>query len=140
VRRAAACAGIGFALLAAGCGGGGSKGGDPRTTVTRYLAALSRGDAAAACATFTPETRDKLAEFGAGTLKLHKQSCAATIGVLFGTSGGSRLRGLGRAKIVSVDQNGDKAQVRIAGVDATTQLVRDDGKWLISSEPSGETD
>jgi hypothetical protein len=136
VRRIAAIAALG---VVAGCGGG-SHGGDPRATVIRYLGALSRGDAGGACATFTPETRDKLAQFGGEQLKLKGDSCAATIGALLRSPGGARLRRLGTAKIVRVQRNGDRAQVRIAGVDGPTELVRDGGRWLISSEPSGETD
>jgi hypothetical protein len=140
VRRALALA----LLLAApsGCGGGAQKPEDAaRATVQRYLAALGRGDAAAACRQFTHDSRDKLTEFGDKQLKLPKPSCAATVGAaLQARNGGDALRRLGHAKITRVRMDHGHAEVSVAGLGTSTRVVRSGGAWLIDSEPTGETD
>jgi hypothetical protein len=137
VRRAAVAA---LATLAAGCGGGQSPEAGARATVQRYLSALGRGDAAAACREFTDTSRQKLAEFGERRLRLKPGSCAKTIGVALRGPGGPQLRRLGRAKIARVVVKGDSAEVSIAGVGQRTKVVKADGAWRIESEPTGETD
>jgi len=140
VRRAAAAPLL--AALLAGCGGGGATSPEDaaRTTVQRYLAALGRGDAAAACREFTETSREKLAEFGAAKLRLKARSCEATIDAALHADNGPQLRKLGHAKITRVAVNGDRAEVSVQGVGGRTQVVKGDGGWLIDSQPSGETD
>jgi hypothetical protein len=141
MRRGAALAVLAaaFALGAAGCGGSG--GGDPvRTTVTRYLDALGHGDAAGICAAVSPKTREKEAEFGADRLRIKPASCRATIDRLMASVAGPRLRGLGKARIVSVVRHGDRAEVRIDGFDRPTDVVREGRSWLIDAAPTGEKD
>ena len=126
---------------ATGCGGGGESPADgARATVQRYLTALGRGDAAAACREFTTQSQQKLAEFGAKQLRLQPGSCAKTIDFALHASNGPQLRKLGRAKITRVAVKGDRAEVSIAGVGGRTAVVRADGAWRIDSSPTGETD
>jgi len=137
VRRAAVAA---LATLVAGCGGGESPEDAARATVQRYLTALGRGDAAAACREFTAQSRQKLAEFGERQLRLRPGSCAKTIDAALHAPNGPQLRRLGNAKIARVVVTGDRAEVSIAGVGQRTQVVKADGAWRIDSEPTGETD
>jgi hypothetical protein len=140
VRRAAALAVL-AAAFGAGCGGGDPKPEDAaRATVQRYLTALGRGDAAAACREFTDSSREKLAEFGGEKLKLKERSCRATIDAALHAGNGAQLRALGHAKITRVRMEQGHAEVAISGVGTTTTVVRSDGAWRIESEPTGETD
>jgi len=140
--RAGTAAALALSLAALGCGGGddSSPRDEAKATVQRYLAALGRGDAAAACREFTRESQDKLAEFGAEKLRLGARSCAATIDAALNAPNGPQLRRLGRARITRVEVRGDHAEVSVAGVGSRTELVRSDGAWRIASEPTGETD
>jgi hypothetical protein len=140
VRRALAVALV--LAVPAGCGGGAQKPEDAaRATVQRYLAALGRGDAAAACKEFTRDSQEKLTEFGDKQLKLPKPSCAATIGAaLEPRNGGDTLRRLGKAKVTRVRMDHGHAEVTVSGLGQTTRVVKSGGAWLIDSEPTGETD
>jgi hypothetical protein len=140
VRRALALALV--LVVPAGCGGGAQKPEDAaRATVQRYLAALGRGDAAAACKQFTRASQEKLTEFGDERLKLPHPSCAATVGAaLKARNGGAALRRLGSAKISRVRMDHGRAEVTVAGLGTTTRVVKSGGTWLIDSEPTGETD
>ena len=137
MRRAAVAA---LATLVAGCGGGESPEAAARATVQRYLSALGRGDAAAACRELTDQSRQKLAEFGKAQLRLRAGSCEKTIDAALHAPNGPLLRKLGRAKITSVAVDGDRAEASVAGVGQRVQLVRADGAWRIDSSPTGETD
>ena len=139
--RVAAAAPL-LAAALAGCGGGGATSPEDaaRATVQRYLAALGRGDAAAACRQFTEASRQKLADFGATKLRLHARSCEATIDAALHADNGPQLRKLGHAKITRVQVSGDSAEVSVHGVGGRTRVVKGDGGWLIDSQPSGETD
>ena len=137
MRRAAVAA---LATLVAGCGGGPSPEDGARGTVQRYLDALGRGDAAAACREFTVQSQQKLAEFGKAKLRQRHGSCTATIDAALHAPNGPQLRKLGDAKITRVVVKGDRAEVSVAGVGQRVQLVQGDGAWRIDSEPTGETD
>lgn len=131
---------VALALVAlAGCGAGQTPEDGARATVQRYLTALGRGDAAAACRQFTASSQAKLAAFGGEKLKLPERSCAATVDAALHASNGDQLRRLGRAKIARVEVTGKRADVSIVGVGRRTHLVDGDGGWRIDSEPAGET-
>jgi hypothetical protein len=131
------------AAAVAGCGGGGGPKPEDqaRATVQRYLTALGRGDAAAACRQFTRSSQEKLTEFGDEQLKLRNPSCAATVGAaLKAGNGGAALRRLGHARITGVRLEDGHAEVTVAGLGRTTRVVKSGGAWLIDSAPTGETD
>ena len=125
------------AVALAGCGGG--SGGGPRTTVQRYLKAISSGDAAGACGQMTEKSREKLGEFAHDTLGAG-DSCQDAIGVLLRSQAGSGLKQLGKARITRVETDGDKGEVRVDGLDRPIDVTREEGDWRIESSPTGETD
>jgi hypothetical protein len=135
-----------FAIAAAavaGCGGGGSKGGDDlaRATVARYFAALGHGRSDAACRELSEPSQEKLAEFGADVMRLEKGSCPATMQRLLSSPAGPRLRALARhARITSTGHEGGKVAVRVAGVAKAIEVRSADGAWRIESTPSVEPD
>jgi hypothetical protein len=132
---------VAAAVIAAGCGHAPGPADQARATVERYLTALGHGDAAAACREFTAESREKLAEFGEEHLAVRPGSCARVVARLFSSPAGAGLQALGRAQVTSVEVRRGVAEVRVAGLDRPTDVVRDDdGAWRIRSEPSGETD
>ena len=124
----------------AGCGSSGRPhDSGARATVTRYFAALGGHRSDAACAQLTPESQDKLAEFGGDALHLRRPSCSATLKRLFASPAGPRLRTLAHAPIVSVKMEGNAAVVAVRGVDGPVKVVRDGGAWRIESSPTGES-
>jgi hypothetical protein len=114
--------------------------GGPGATVRRYVAALGRTDAPAACRELTPASRDKLKQFAGDVLHMAHPSCRAAIDALLHSSGGAALRDLSRNRILRVAVHGARAEVRIAHVNRPIDVVRASGRWLIDSEPTGETD
>jgi hypothetical protein len=144
--RAAAtlAAGVLLVAVAAGCGGSihrAAPGAAARATVTRYFQALAAGRADRACATLTPESRTKLAEWGHEIVRLRERSCAAALGALLRSPGGPGLRRIGAgARVTAVRAGGEQATVRVAGVAQPLSVVRDGGAWLLESEPTGERD
>ena len=134
-----ALAALALAALATGCGGGQSSEDAARATVQRYLTALGRGDAAAACRELTRRSQNALADAAVSKLRLKTRSCEAAIDRALHAPNGPQLRRLGRAKITRVAVDGDRAEVSVAGVAGRTSLVRADGDWRIESEPSGES-
>jgi hypothetical protein len=128
-------------LAVAGCGGGPKPADQAKATVQRYLSALGHGDAAAACREFTAESREKLAEFGEEHLKVRPGSCRRVVAKLLRAPAGAGLHRLGSARVTAVKLHGDDAEVRVAGLDRPTDVVREpDGAWRIRTQPSGETD
>lgn len=125
------------AAVVAGCSAGGT--GDLRAPVQRYLHALGRGDAGAACREFTAHSREQLAEFGAEHLKTPK-SCAAVVGALMANPAGARLKALGSAAILHVEAHGETGEVRVRGLARPIDVARQDGRWRIRSAPTGEVD
>jgi hypothetical protein len=134
------CAPIALALVAlAGCGGSAQKPEDAaRATVQRYLSALGRGDAAAACGELTAASREKLAEVGRARLRLRARSCTATIDAALHAGNGDQLRRLGHARVTRVAMQGDSAEVAVEGIGRLTRVVRSGGAWRIETEPAGE--
>jgi hypothetical protein len=132
------------AVALAGCGGGGgsSSGGDgaPRATVQRYLAALGRGDAGAACRELSERTRERLAEFGREKLRTQGESCEATLGRALASPAGAALRRMGHLPVAGVSVEGARARVEVSGGGQPVSLVRSEGQWRIDSQPTGETD
>ena len=128
-------------VAAAGCGGASDGGkGAARATVHRYLSALGRGDAGAACREFTDSSREALTEFAREAMQMKGASCQAAVGRLLHSPAGARLRGLAHADVQVADAKGDKVEVRIAGVNGRTDVVRSGGGWRIASKPTGERD
>jgi hypothetical protein len=130
------------AVGAAACGGSGDGGGTlgATATVQRYFSAVARGDASGACREFTPESREKLAEFGAEHLGVKPPSCSGVVSALLASEAGAGLKKLGHARVTAVEREKDAVRVSVAGLDRPTEVVRDAGAWRIRSEPTGETD
>ena len=124
---------------AAGCGGDNDRD-EARAAVQRYLAALSRGDAGGACAQFTDESREALAEFARDAMKMKGGTCQTALGRLLKSPQGAGLKRLGHAKVTVGEVHGGKAEARIAGVSGKTDVVKAGGGWRIESRPTGETD
>ena len=128
------------ALAVAGCGSADASGDGPRVVVQRYDAALARADAKAACAALTPHSREVLGEFGKEHLGAKEDTCQAALRILLRSPAGAALKRLGHARVGRATVRGDRAAVRVAGVDRPVALERTKGRWLIVSEPTGETD
>jgi hypothetical protein len=147
-----------LAAAVAGCGSSGSSGSGnagatpaksaaqvdrtagARATVTRYFAALGGHHATAACSQLTPESQDKLSEFGGDALHMKRHSCSRTLKRLFASPAGPRLRTLAHAPIAAAKITGDGVVVSVRGVDTPVKVVKDQGAWRIESSPTGETD
>lgn len=139
-----------LAAAVAGCGssaGGASKptagsgsAAAAKATVVRYFAALGGHHATAACSQLTPESQDKLSEFGGDALHMRPHSCPRTLKRLFASPAGPRLRELASAPIAAVKMTGEGAIVSVRGVDTPVKVVRDQGAWRIETSPTGETD
>jgi len=138
--RGAAAVLAAAAVAATGCGGGSDDDARAaRATVERYLAALARGDAAGACAEFSPRSRDELAHVGA-QLRVKQPSCEATLARAFASPSGPAMRRLGRLRVTGVTVRGRHAVAVVSGGGQPVALVRVGDAWRIDSAPRGEGD
>jgi hypothetical protein len=138
------------ALAIAGCGGsrhaatpasGPSSARDAvAQTIRGYFAAVTAGRANDTCASFTPSSREKLAEFGHEQLGLAHGSCARTLRAFFTNSASRQVRSGGAHEVSNIAIHGARATARVNGVERAMKLELVGGRWLIDSEPTGETD
>ena len=138
------------ALAVAGCGGSrhhaAPASGSPSSrdgvaqAIRGYFDAVTAGRASDTCASFTPSSREKLAEFGHEQLGIARGSCARTLRAFFANSASRALRRGGEHRVRSISVHGARATARVDGVERAMKLELVGGRWLIDSEPTGETD
>jgi hypothetical protein len=128
-------AGLLLALLIAGCGGsGGGGGGDTarvRTAVEGWLATLTSGDSARACAHLTPALQRSIDE------QLRTSGEKGTCRTFAAKwTGGSTPPGRRGAHVTSVSVSGAKASATLKAppdLESQVQLRRLGGRWLIQN-------
>ncbi len=138
--RALAAAAVLAAVGLAACGGGQDPDVAVRSTVTRYFAALGKGDPRRACAQLSEPSRERLAEFGYDVLSTGDRTCASAYRRLFESVAAPRLRRLARPRIVRVSRTGDRASVQVDGIGSAVELVKSGDGWRIESAPEVEPD
>jgi len=148
-RNAILLAALAVALAVAGCGGhknhaaasgSASARSDIAQAIRGYFSAVAAGRASDTCASFTPQSREKLAEFGHEQLGIAQRSCARTLHAFFVSSASRQLRSSGAHAVSNIAIHGGRATARVNGVDRAMKLELVGGHWLIDSEPTGETD
>jgi putative lumazine-binding protein len=127
------------ALLATPAGAAAAGTPAVRHSINGYFDALARHDAPGTCAHLTKKSREKLAEFGKDKLKLRHASCAATLRALFRSRYGGPKGGHRRHRVRAVTIHGRIATAKVQNVEGQMRLERAAGRWLIDSEPTGET-
>ena len=116
-----------FALVAGGCGGDSSSGGDSPEAVTEsFYSALADGDAGGIC--------DLLSESAASSAAGDADSCEE--GVQKGLDTGPAQAALGVADDIEVggaEIDGDSAKVTVTSGNRDDQvpLVKEDGEWKV---------
>ena len=140
VAAALAVAGCGGKHQAASASGSGSARDGVAQAIRGYFDAVTGGRASDTCASFTPQSREKLAEFGHEQMGIAHGSCARTLKVFFANSASRQLRGSGVHEVSEIAIHGRRATARVNGVDRAMKLELVGGHWLIESEPTGETD
>jgi hypothetical protein len=133
------------ALLAAGavgaCGGGHHKAprNDVAGAIRGYFEAVGGHRAGDTCASFTEQSRERLAEFGHEQLQIAHPSCARTLEAFYASSAARSLTAGGH-RIYRITIAGNHATARVQGVGHPLKLDLVGGRWLIDSAPTGETD
>jgi hypothetical protein len=73
-------------------------------------------------------------------LGIARGSCARTLRAFFANSASRQLRSGGAHEVSDVTIHGARATARVNGVERAMRLELVGGRWLIESEPTGETD
>jgi hypothetical protein len=132
---------VAAALAAAALAAGGGQTGAVERSIGAYFDALARHDARAACARLTERSREKLGEFGHEHLGTKHESCVEALRALFRSPAGGPKGGHRAHRVRSVRIRGERATARVRNVEGPMRLEREHGeRWLIDSEPTGETD
>lgn len=123
------------AVALAGCGGGG--GGSDKdqiaTTINTYYSAFANQDAATACAQLSRQTRDRFQ-------KATHADCAKTLADAAQRPDVKKyLTQIGKAKIKSVNVQGDSATatVQLIGQTTSVPLKKEGGAWKIQTALGG---
>lgn len=121
------------ALLAAGCGGDGSKAED---TVSSAVSGLAEGDGKQVCDKMTVAAQKQiltlLADNPLGFPDIKAATCVEGIEKLHAALSQAQRNVLVDGEVGDAKIKGDKATVRVIGVGMTADLQKIDGTWMIT--------